>query len=106
MELDEKKLYYIGFYEFGIPFTGSMGGIYGMHYRIARNPLENVHWTPKEKRGEAVLEAAYWPGPLNYESTDPTFITKKDFEYSEDGKKEIAKWLTEEYQRFEQEHMK
>lgn len=95
--IEDKTLYYISFYEFGMPFTGSLGGLYGMHYRVARDPLENVHWTPKEKRGEAVLVAEHWKGPYNYESTDKEKITRKEFEYSEEGKKEIADWLNHEY---------
>ena len=38
----------IGFYEYGQCFTGSDTG---MRYRIAREPLENVHFTPMDKRG-------------------------------------------------------
>ncbi|MBF1250492.1 MAG: hypothetical protein HXM41_08930, partial [Lachnospiraceae bacterium] len=43
----------IGFYEYGQCFTGSDTG---MRYRIAREPLENVHFTPMDKRGEAHLK--------------------------------------------------
>lgn len=71
-----------------------------MHYRVARDPMENVHWTPVDKRGDAVLVAEHWVGPMNYEHTEKTAIVKKEFPYSEEGKIEVAKWLSEEYEKY------
>ena len=52
--IGEKELFRIEYYEYGEPYFGSDGG---MNYRVAREPLENVHFIPPEKRSAGVLRA-------------------------------------------------
>lgn len=100
--LDHNKLYKIGFYEFGIPFTGSIGGLHGMQYRLARNPLEKVRWKKKEEREGEMLLAECWQGPMNYSKTNQENIIKKEFEFSEDGKIAAAKWIEQQAENWKQ----
>lgn len=77
-------------YEYGEAYYGSCGSL---RYRIAREPLENVHFTPPDKRSEAVLRVVAWPGPYGYAATDASRKTVKDFPFSEEGLEEAAVWL-------------
>ena len=71
MKIDPKELYSLNFYEYGEAYYGGCGG---MRYRVAREPLENVHYTPVDKRGPAVILAQIWPEPLSYAAVDPSAI--------------------------------
>ena len=83
----------IGFYEYGQCFTGSDTG---MRYRIAREPLENVHFTPMDKRGEAHLKVTIWPEPFAYDKTAEELKEDKLFEYSQQGLLEAVAWLNQQ----------
>ena len=63
MKIDPKELYSISFYEYGEAYFGSCGGT---RYRLAREPLKNVHYTPVDQRDPAVLLATVWPEPYAY----------------------------------------
>ena len=91
-KIDRKDLYPLTFYEYGEAYFGSSEGI---RFRIAREPLENVHYTPPEKRGPAVLRASAWPEPMSYASADRARMLEKDFPVSEEGLVEICAWLGE-----------
>lgn len=81
-------------YEYGEPFPGSYKG---MRYRIARNPLENVHFVPVDKRGEATLQVAVWPEPFAYDTTKEE-KTIRDFPFTEEGRIEAVDWLNATYE--------
>lgn len=77
-------------YEYGEAYYGSFGNL---RYRIAREPLENVHFTPPEKRGEASLRVVLWPGPYGYAATEEAKKTVQDFPFSEEGLRQASEWL-------------
>ena len=81
MKIDPKELYSIGFYEYGEAYFGSCAGV---RYRIAREPLKNVHYTPVDQRDPAVLLATVWPEPFAYGTAD---------EFSAEGLAAAAAWL-------------
>ncbi|HAB93320.1 MAG TPA: hypothetical protein DCF49_00915 [Lachnospiraceae bacterium] len=93
MKIDPKELYSIGFYEYGEALYGSCGG---MRYRVAIDPLKNVHYTPPDKRDPAVLLAKIWPEPFSYGATDPSLIKSREFPFSEKGLEEAVEWLNEQ----------
>ncbi len=94
--IPEEELLHIGHYEYGEAFYGSCGG---MRYRVAREPLANVRYTPPDKRGEASLRAVIWPGPLAYGAADPADMQIRDFEFSAEGLHEAWLWLDEEAEK-------
>ena len=79
-------------YEYGEAYFGSCGK---MRFRIARQPLQNVHYTPPEKRGEASLLVTIWQGPFGYAATEDGQKTDKTFPFSEEGMQQAADWLDE-----------
>ncbi len=91
--MDAQTLYTIGYYEYGEAYYGSENGL---RYRVAREPLENVRYTPPEKRGEAVLLASVWPEPYGYGATDESLIRNHEFPFSREGLEEAVKWLQEQ----------
>lgn len=80
-------------YEYGEAYYGSCGN---MRYRIAREPLQNVHYTPSDKRGEASLRVVVWNGPYGYSATDDALKTEKLFSFSEEGLQQAAEWLDQQ----------
>ena len=95
MKIDPKELYSLSFYEYGEAYYG---GCSGMRYRVAREPLENVHYTPVDKRGPAVILAQTWPEPLSYAAADPALIRSAEFDFSEQGLAEAVQWLNDQLQ--------
>ena len=90
MKIDPKELYSISFYEYGEAYYGSCGGT---RYRLAREPLKNVHYTPVDQRDPAVLLATVWPEPYAYGAADPETMTSSEFEFSAEGLAAAAEWL-------------
>ncbi|SFC43844.1 hypothetical protein [Butyrivibrio sp. YAB3001] len=82
-------------YEYGEAFFGSYKG---MRYRLAREPLENVKFTPIDKRGPATLMATVWPEPNSYGQTDKSLMTSEHFEVSQEGLENAVKWINEQYE--------
>ncbi len=78
--IDRKVLYSPRFYTSKGVMTGSYKG---MRYRVVKQ--------------ENQLLATIFPEPYSYESTDEELKTNREFELSEEGLDEIAKWLNEEY---------
>jgi len=80
----------IGYYDYGQYFTGSLDGL---RFRLGRDPLEKVNFTPKDKRGEAKLKLTVWPEPFSFDHTDDD--KKKDhyFDYSNEGIENIIEFL-------------
>lgn len=95
MKIDPKELYSLNFYEYGEAYYGGCGG---MRYRVAREPLENVHYTPVDKRSPAVILAQAWPEPLSYAAVDPSRIRSAQFDFSEQGLAEAVQWLNDQLQ--------
>ncbi len=81
------------YFEYGEAFFGSSGSY---RYRMAREPLANVHFTPPDKRGEASLRAIWWKGIYSYAATDPEEMHIKDFPFTEEGMTEAIEWLSSE----------
>ena len=93
MKIEPHELYSINFYEYGEAYLGSCDGT---RYRIAMEPLKNVHYTPPDKRDPAVLRATVWPEPLSYGAADPETMISKEFEFSEKGLEEAVVWLNKQ----------
>lgn len=92
-KIDPKDLYTIGYYEYGEAYFGSCDG---MEYRIAREPLRDVHFTPPDKRDPAVLRFTVWPGPYCFAKTPDSMKISKEFAFSAEGLSEGAQWLNEQ----------
>ena len=93
MKIEPHELYSINFYEYGEAYLGSCDGT---RYRVAMEPLKNVHYTPPDKRDPAVLRATVWPEPLSYGAADPETMISKEFEFSEKGLEEAVVWLNKQ----------
>lgn len=93
MKIEPHELYSINFYEYGEAYLGSCDGT---RYRVAMEPLKNVHYTPPDKRDPAVLRATVWPEPLSYGAADPETMISKEFEFSQKGLEEAVVWLNKQ----------
>ena len=92
MAVERKSFYSLNFYEYGEAFFGSDRKL---RYRLALEPLSNVHWTPPDKRGELHLKASVWPGPYNYTKTPQEQKKEELFEFTKDGLEEAVAWIQE-----------
>ena len=95
MSIKPHELYSINFYEYGEAYFGSCDGT---RYRVAIDPLKNVHFTPPEKRDPAVLKATVWPEPYSYGATDKNLMTSENFEISQEGFEAAVAWINEQYE--------
>ena len=95
MAIEREDFFNLTHYEYGEAYFGSHKG---MRYRLAREPLENVFFTPKDKRGEAHLMASVWPEPFAYGRTGQDQIESELFEVSEEGMEAAVKWINERYE--------
>lgn len=95
MVVESKDLYLLEHYEYGEAFYGSVGG---MRYRVNRNPMDFVKFESVEKKFDANLIAYVWPGPKNFAKTDKELVVSKEFPYSDEGKEELAAWISEQYE--------
>ena len=91
-KITREELFPFVHYEYGEAYYGSCGQL---RYRIAREPLENVHFTPPDKRGEASLRAVAWRGPMGYSAADESQKMIRDFPFSEEGLQQAAEWLNQ-----------
>lgn len=83
------------FFQYGSPYFGECGG---MHFRIARNPLENVVFNhDPHKNDEAFFDVTVWRGPYNYEKTRQKKLTAQ-FPFTEEGRLLSVQWLEERYE--------
>ena len=94
MEIEVSSFFNLSHYEYGEAYFGSHKG---MRYRLAREPLENVKFTPVDQRGSATLMATVWPEPNAYGKTDPSLMTSEHFEISQEGLEEAVKWINDQY---------
>lgn len=82
------------FFQYGSPYVGECGG---MHFRMARNPLENVVFNhDPHKNDDAKLDVTIWRGPYNYDKTRQKKTTVQ-FPFTEEGRIEAVQWLNERY---------
>ena len=94
MEIELSSFFNLSHYEYGEAYFGSHKG---MRYRLAREPLENVKFTPVDQRGPATLMATVWSEPNAYGKTDPSLMTSENFEVSQEGLEEAVKWINDQY---------
>ena len=92
MALTGKDLFSIAHYEYGEAYFGSLQG---MRFRVAREPLEDVHYTPPEKRGACTLLASVWPEPDSYRSAPDHAVISKNFPFTQEGLDQAVEWLNE-----------
>lgn len=92
MAIARNDIFTMKYFEYGEAFTGSDGGL---RYRIGREPLENIFFTP-EKKAEGTLRATVYPGKLCYEKTPEEQKLIKDFEFSEEGLIQAIAWINEQ----------
>ena len=88
--LERERFYTLEHYEYGEAFTGSFRS---KCFRLAIEPLENVHFVPPDKRGERSLRAGIWDGPFAFAETVEEKKEYKDFPYTEEGLDAAAAWL-------------
>lgn len=96
MAVSVKDLFPIAHYEYGEAYYGSDRG---MRFRVAREPLENVHFTPVDKRGPATLNVTVWPEPDSYRSVPEEKKIRKDFPFTQEGLEQTAAYLNEIHDR-------
>ena len=92
MSLTARDLFSIEHYEYGEAYFGSLRG---MRFRVAREPLADVHHAPPDKRGEAALRASAWPEPDSFRTAPAGTVLTKDFPFTADGLTQAAAWLNE-----------
>ena len=96
MQIDKKVFFNLKHYEYGEAFFGSYKG---MRYRLAREPLENVVFTPVDERNpDARLMATVWPEPYGYFDTDDDKKASEKFEITEEGFDSAIAWINEKYE--------
>ena len=100
MAIELKSFFPLSHYEYGEAYFGSYKG---MRYRLAREPLENVKFTPLDKRGPATLMATVWPEPNSYAHTDDSLKTTENFEASQEGLEKAVQWINDQYTSRERE---
>lgn len=100
MAIELTSFFPLSHYEYGEAYFGSYKG---MRYRLAREPLENVKFTPLDKRGPATLMATVWPEPNSYSHTDDSLKTTENFEVSQEGLEKAVQWINDQYTSRESE---
>ena len=99
-KLKNSDTHHLNYFYYGVPFTGSLGGLYGMQYKISRDPMVNIFYDAKERENpDACLLGEVWRGPLAHDNVDPEEITSKKFEFTDEGKEELVNWLNEIYEK-------
>ena len=88
--LERERFYSLEHYEYGEPFYGSYRS---KCFRIAIEPLENVHFVPPDKRGERSIRAWIWDGPFAFAETEEEKKQFRDFPYTPEGLDAAVEWL-------------
>lgn len=89
MVIDRNFFYSLEHYEYGEAFYGSYRSVC---YRLGIEPLENVHWTPVDKREVHSLRAYVWPGPFAFSETQEE-KEFQDFPYTAEGLEAAVAWI-------------
>ena len=92
MQLDHSLFYHLDHYEYGEAYYGSYQSVY---YRLGIEPLENVHWTPVDKREPHTLRAYVWEGPYSYHDTEEE-KRYRDFRTVRRASKRPSPWIEEQ----------
>ena len=87
--IKREQLYVLDYYKKNT-YMGSDGPLYYRIYLVEGSEAEDG------AEAKSVLEAVCWPGPFIYDKTDKEQKHFKQFDYSEEGMKEIISWLTKE----------
>ena len=95
MSLEAKDLFAITHYEYGEAYFGSLGA---MRFRVAREPLADVHNTTPEARGAAALRADLWPDPDSFRTAPRESKISADFPFTQEGLEQAADWLNRMYE--------
>jgi hypothetical protein len=96
MAIEKSTFFNLKHYEYGEAFFGSYKG---MRYRLAREPLENVFFTPIEERNpESRLMATVWPEPYSYFDTEDEKKISEKFEITEEGFEEAIAWINAQFE--------
>ncbi len=96
MAIEKQTFFNLRHYEYGEAFFGSYKG---MRYRLAREPLENVFFTPVDQRDpEARLMATVWPEPYSYFDTEDEKKISEKFEITEEGFEEAIAWINAQFE--------
>lgn len=82
--IDEKQILPFNFFSYGGTYSGDHNG---MRYMIKRTG----------KKPGFMLDALVWRGPFASSAVNPDDITTKQFEYSEEGRKEAIEWIQKMY---------
>lgn len=94
MAVNMEDILGFNFFQYGQPFIGECRG---MHFRMARNPLENVVFNhDPHKNDGALFEVTVWRGPLNFEKTEQEKVTES-FPFTPEGRIAAVDWLNERY---------
>lgn len=101
MSVKVKDLFSITHFEYGEPYYGSFDG---MRFRVAREPMENVHFIPVDKRGHATLHAQAWPEPFGYAAADPDTMLSHDADFTQEGLEQTVAWLNEVHDQVADAH--
>ena len=80
LKIKKKDFFPLRHYDYGEAYFGSYKG---MRYRLAREPLENVVFTPVDQRSKASLLASVWKEPYAYGYMKKDDLTSEMFEISE-----------------------
>ena len=78
--IDEKEILPFNFFSYGGVYSGDHNG---MRYMIKRTG----------KKPDFTLNALVWRGPYASSAVNADDITKKEFEYSEEGRKAAIEWI-------------
>lgn len=96
MYIEKNVFFNLKHYEYGEAFFGSYKG---MRYRLARNPLENVVFTPVDQRNpDSKLMATVWPEPYSYHDTEESKKKTEYFDISEEGFEAAVEWINKQYE--------
>ena len=91
--VEEKDLYHLVHYLYGVPYTGNLQG---MRYYVAREPLANVFFD--KERGPATLKVKVWRGPKSYDNTPEEEMDCVEFPFEEESLAQIADYLNRMYE--------
>lgn len=89
MAVKRDDIFTLRYFDYGEAFTGSSDNL---RYRIGREPLENIAFTP-DKREEGTLRAYVYPEPFCYEKTPEDQRACKDFPHTEEGLCQAIEWI-------------
>jgi len=95
-EIQVNEFFNLRHYEYGEAFFGSHKG---MRYRLAREPLSNVFFTPVDQRNpDDRLMATVWPEPYAYGKADPETMVSEKFEITQEGFEAAVAWINDQYE--------